>query len=40
MYANGPDPDAPAEDWIADNGTDINGESLAQLITDSRNVHG
>ena len=28
------------EDWIATNGTDINGESLAQLIADSRNVHG
>ena len=28
------------EDWIAANGTDINGESLAQLIADSRNVHG
>ncbi len=26
------------EDWISANGTTINGQSLAQLITDSRNV--
>jgi hypothetical protein len=26
------------EDWIAANGTTVNGQSLAQLITDSRNV--
>ena len=26
------------EDWIAKNGTSINGQSLQQLITDSRNV--
>jgi hypothetical protein len=28
------------EDWIAKNGTDINGQSLEQLIADSRNVQG
>jgi hypothetical protein len=28
------------EDWIAKNGTSINGQSLQQLITDSRNVQG
>ena len=28
------------EDWIAKNGTSINGQSLQQLITDSKNVQG
>jgi hypothetical protein len=28
------------EDWIAKNGTSINGQSLQQLITDSKNVRG
>jgi hypothetical protein len=28
------------EDWISANGTDINGESLEQLIADSKQVHG
>jgi len=28
------------EDWIAKNGTSINGQSLTQLIADSRNVKG
>jgi hypothetical protein len=28
------------EDWITTNGTDINGESLEQLIEDSKNVRG
>ena len=28
------------EDWIAKNGTSINGQSLRQLITDSKNVRG
>jgi hypothetical protein len=28
------------EDWIAKNGTSINGQSLVQLIADSRNVKG
>ena len=28
------------EDWIAANGTSINGQSLVQLIADSRNVKG
>ena len=28
------------EDWISANGTTINGQSLAQLITDSQSVHG
>jgi hypothetical protein len=28
------------EDWIAANGTSVNGQSLAQLIADSRNVKG
>jgi len=28
------------EDWIAKNGTSINGQSLAQLIADSKNVKG
>jgi hypothetical protein len=28
------------EDWIAKNGTSISGQSLRQLITDSKNVRG
>jgi hypothetical protein len=28
------------EDWIAKNGTSINGQSLQQLINDSRNLQG
>jgi hypothetical protein len=28
------------EDWIAANGTSINGQSLVQLLADSRNVKG
>ena len=35
MYANGPDPAAPPVV-----GTSINGQSLQQLITDSKNVRG
>jgi hypothetical protein len=28
------------QDWIAKNGTSVNGQSLQQLITDSRDVQG
>ena len=28
------------EDWVAKNGTSINGQSLAQLIADRRSVRG
>jgi hypothetical protein len=28
------------QDWIAANGTSINGQSLEQLIADSRSVKG